>query len=150
MANNVRADPLSTKLRSSCSQLHDVSLDHCVNAVTRDGLATAVQEDTRVVGPLASKATKMLDGVGPERATTLLLPLAHDPNRPRVPVDVADPQRCCLTYACTRVVKEQQQDMIAYSLARRLFGRGKQRIDLRLLQVGDAGGDTLLDWHHSD
>src|SRR5271165_6290039 len=119
-----------------------------MNAVTRDGLTTAVQEHMLVMGPFVGKATEVLDGVGPERATSLLAPLAHDPDGPRVPVDVADPERCRLTHTRTRVVKEQQQGVIAGSLARRSIGSGKQRIDLRLLQVGDAGSNTLLDRHH--
>ena len=102
----------------------------------------------RVRGPIVGKATKVLDSIWPERATTLLAPLAHDPDGPRMPVDVADPERCRLTHTRTRVVKEQQQGVIAYSLARRSIGSGKQRIDLQLLQVGDAGIDALLNRYH--
>jgi hypothetical protein len=117
MADYVGADPLVAKWRAGDPQLRDVALDHGVNAVTCDGLTTAVQEHVRVMGPVVGKATKMLDGIGPERATALLAALAHDPDGPRVPVDVADPERCRLTHTRTRVVKEQQQGMIACSLA---------------------------------
>src|SRR6202049_612506 len=40
--------------------------------------------------------------------------------------------------------------MIARALAHRLIGSGQQRVDLWLLQIGDAVGDTLLDRHHPD
>src|SRR5208283_2435405 len=148
MADYVRTDPLATKWRAGGPQLRDVALDHGMNAVTRDGLTTTVQEHMLVMGPFVGKATEVLDGVGPERATALLAPLAHDPDGPGVPVDVADPERCRLTHTRTGVVKEQQQGVIACSLARRSIGSGQQRIELRLLQVGDAGSDTFLDRHH--
>ena len=117
MANDVGTDPLCLESRRGGTQLRDVPLDQCVNAVTREGLATTVQKQMRLVGTLPCEATKLLDGFGPERATTLLLPLACYPNRLCVPVDVADPERCRFAHACAGVVKEQQQGMIACTLA---------------------------------
>ena len=76
MANDVGTDPLCLESRRGGTQLRDVPLDQCVNAVTREGLATTVQKQMRLVGTLPCEATKLLDGFGPERATTLLLPLA--------------------------------------------------------------------------
>ena len=92
----------------------------------------------------------MLAHSGQRRAAALLAPLADDADGLRVPIDVADPERRGLARACTGVVKEQQQRMIAYPLARQSIGSGQQRIDLRLLQVSDAGRNTLLDRHHPD
>src|SRR5688572_6730020 len=91
-----------------------------------------------------------LDGLGPKGAPALLVALADDPNRLVVPVDIANAQRYGFTDTCAGVVKEQQQGMVACPLACRLIGGGQQGIDLRLFQIGYAGRDALLDWHHSD
>jgi hypothetical protein len=61
--------------------------------------------------------TKVLEGCGPERATTLLIPFTRDPNGFGVPVDVADAEGSCLAGASAGVVKEQKQRMVAPSLA---------------------------------
>jgi hypothetical protein len=84
-----------------------------VNAVTRQRLSATVQEQVRLDRTLPREVTKVLEGCGPERAATLPVPLARDPNGLGVPVDVTDSEGSCFAHASTRVVKEQQQCMVS-------------------------------------
>jgi transposase-like protein len=47
--------------------------------------------------------------INTDKAQPFLAPLAHDPDGARVPIDVADLERCRLAHAGAGVVKKQQQ-----------------------------------------
>ena len=150
MANDVRAYPLALRRGGDGPQLRDISLDEGVNAVARVGLATTVYEQTGIVGPLACETAKLLDCLAPEWATALLAPLACDPNGLGMPVDITYPHTGRLAHACPGIVEEQQQRVVACSLERRSVRGRQQRIDLSLLDLGNACRDALLDRDHPE
>ena len=116
MANDVGTDPFSLQRRYRGTQLCDIAFDECVNAITRQRLSATVHEQVRLDGTLPYKLTKVPKRDGPERAAALLVSFTRDPNGFGVPVDVTDPEGSCFADASTRVVKEQQQRLVAPSL----------------------------------
>src|ERR1700721_1831563 len=91
-----------------------------------------------------------MDCCGPQRATSLLVPLAMNQHRRRITaryraqVKIADPNMRYFIGSGTGVVKENQYRMVPTALFTGQTWRGQQRVHLFLLEVAERMARSLF------
>jgi len=144
MTNRVRTHPLGSHRRLLLRGSSCMSFDEGMDAESGHRLLKAVPKEWFVRSPPSNEDFKMLYRGRPERTDALLLSLPGDVNKATLSVHVLDPKRCRFTRPSTRIVEEQQQDVVFVSMLRLAPGRGKQRLHFCLRQITDERPSTAL------